>query len=56
MVVIGRTPGDKPQKAKEKVGQYLKAGATWWLESLYMERDSLEAMRKRIRQGPPKVE
>ncbi|MHB8596483.1 MAG: hypothetical protein ACYDER_06695 [Ktedonobacteraceae bacterium] len=31
-----------------------EAGVTWWLESLFTERNSLEAMRRRILQGPPR--
>ena len=29
-------------------------GLTWWLESLFRWRNSIEAMRQRIRQGPPR--
>ena len=41
------------QNAK-KIGPYVKAGLTWWLESLYIGHYSVEKMRKRIRMGPPK--
>ena len=30
------------------------AGATWWLEALYLQRDSLERPQAAIRKGPPK--
>jgi alkanesulfonate monooxygenase SsuD/methylene tetrahydromethanopterin reductase-like flavin-dependent oxidoreductase (luciferase family) len=45
-------PSD-PAKAARKVAQFARAGATWWLESLYMEQNSMEAMLRRIRVGPP---
>jgi alkanesulfonate monooxygenase SsuD/methylene tetrahydromethanopterin reductase-like flavin-dependent oxidoreductase (luciferase family) len=45
-------PSD-PAGAAEKAAAYAAAGATWWLESLYPQQDSLAALRRRIRQGPP---
>ena len=56
IAIISWTDPSDPQGAVEKVAVYAEAGATWWLESLYMQHDSLEAMRKRIRPGPPKRE
>jgi alkanesulfonate monooxygenase SsuD/methylene tetrahydromethanopterin reductase-like flavin-dependent oxidoreductase (luciferase family) len=32
---------------------YAQAGATWWLEGIWVERGGVEAMRERIQQGPP---
>jgi hypothetical protein len=34
---------------------YAQAGATWWLEGIWVERGSVQAMRERIRQGPPSI-
>ena len=51
-VVEGETPGDDPMKAREIIQPYLDAGATWWIESLWSEKD-LEVVLRRIRQGPP---
>lgn len=55
VVKIGSTPGDNATKAQKVVAPYAAAGVTWWLESLYSERNSFEAMRLRIQQGPPKM-
>ena len=53
LVMMGITPGDKPAEAWKKVEKYTKAGLTWWLENLFLLKNSVEEMRKRIRQGPP---
>jgi len=50
---IGWTTGTNRKGNAEKVAKYQDAGATWWLESLWTQRDSQEKMRKRIRLGPP---
>lgn len=55
LVITGATPGDDPAKGAKTIAPYQRAGLTWWLESLYNRRNSLAAMRARIRQGPPKV-
>jgi Luciferase-like monooxygenase len=51
-VVEGETPGNDPGKAQSVVRPYVEAGATWWIESLWSEKD-LGPVLKRIRQGPP---
>ena len=56
IVVEGETPGDKPEKAAEKVRPYAEAGATWWLEARWqISRDAagLQIIEERIKQGPP---
>lgn len=53
-VLAGTTPGDDPTKASKIVAPFIQAGLTWWLESLFGRRNSIEAMRIRIRQGPPR--
>jgi hypothetical protein len=50
-VVEGETPGDNPVKAQAIVRPYVEAGATWWIESRWSEKD-LGLVLKRIRQGP----
>jgi alkanesulfonate monooxygenase SsuD/methylene tetrahydromethanopterin reductase-like flavin-dependent oxidoreductase (luciferase family) len=62
VVMMGVTPGDDPARAAEIVAPYAAAGATWWEEwinSLRFEpgdsRPALDAMRERIRQGPPRI-
>ena len=54
IVVEGTSPGDDPAAAVEKVNPWVKAGATWWIESMWNEKDP-EKWRQQIRQGPPKV-
>jgi alkanesulfonate monooxygenase SsuD/methylene tetrahydromethanopterin reductase-like flavin-dependent oxidoreductase (luciferase family) len=54
--IIQWTDPSDPKGAAEKVAAYEKAGATWWLESLYMQQNSLEGLRRRIRVGPPRGE
>jgi alkanesulfonate monooxygenase SsuD/methylene tetrahydromethanopterin reductase-like flavin-dependent oxidoreductase (luciferase family) len=49
----GETPADADQAATI-VHPYASAGVTWWLEGIWPERGSVEQMRARIRQGPPK--
>ena len=33
---------------------YERAGLTWWIEALGWFRGPLEAMRERVRRGPPR--
>jgi alkanesulfonate monooxygenase SsuD/methylene tetrahydromethanopterin reductase-like flavin-dependent oxidoreductase (luciferase family) len=54
VIVGGNTPGD-PTKGAEVVKTWLDAGATWWSEDINGWRGSLEEMRERISQGPPKI-
>jgi len=39
--------------AAEVIDPYAQAGATWWLEGIWVERGTVQQMRERIRQGPP---
>jgi alkanesulfonate monooxygenase SsuD/methylene tetrahydromethanopterin reductase-like flavin-dependent oxidoreductase (luciferase family) len=56
VAIIQWTDPADPEAAAAKVEAYARAGATWWLESLYMQQDSLEGLRKRILAGPPRME
>lgn len=49
----GVTPGDDHAKASRTVARWANAGVTWWLESRWSKMDDLEAVRTRVRQGPP---
>lgn len=40
-------------KGVDLAGALADAGATWWLESLYMSRNDLHALRDKIAMGPP---
>ncbi len=55
-VIIGarHVLGKDSATRRKSLQQLEQAGATWWLQSVYLERNSLEAMRAVIRQGPPK--
>jgi hypothetical protein len=50
-VMEGETPGDNPAKTREIIRPYIDAGATWWIESMWSEKD-LGLVLKRIRRGP----
>ena len=56
VAIINWTDPSDPGAAAEKVSAYAEAGTTWWLESLYMQQNSLAGMRRRIRLGPPKLD
>ena len=56
LVIMGTTPGNDLKAAHKKLAGYTGTGLTWWLESLYRWRNSIEGMRKRIRQGPPRID
>lgn len=57
IVYEGETPGDNPEKAASIVRPYAEAGITWWLDAMWgsPERADVEAIRRRIRQGPPRI-
>ena len=58
IVVEGRTPGDKIDRAAEIVRGWADAGATWWIEALWgdpAQSIDLDAVLHRIRQGPPPI-
>jgi alkanesulfonate monooxygenase SsuD/methylene tetrahydromethanopterin reductase-like flavin-dependent oxidoreductase (luciferase family) len=52
----GQTPGEDPEKAASSVRPYAEAGATWWIESPWTPPNAPEDLRRRIRQGPPRVD
>ncbi len=56
LVIMGATAGDDPKTARKKLASYTGTGLTWWMETLYRWRNSIEQMRRRIRQGPPRFE
>ena len=55
-VIIGARPtlGKTSAAIRKSLQQLEQAGATWWLQALYLERNSIEALRAAVRQGPPK--
>jgi hypothetical protein len=50
----GETPGDDPQRTGEIVRPYVDAGITWWMESRW-SASSIDEVRSRLRQGPPRI-
>ena len=54
IVVGGVTPGGSRKRAVKLVRPFEEAGATWWLESVFSF--SMDKLRSRIRQGPPRPE
>ena len=54
VLVAGITPGDDPARAAATAREFADAGATWWTERINPSRGSLEQMRQRVREGPPR--
>ena len=60
VVHMGITGGTDAAHDREVVAAYEQVGVTWWVEKILPERWGswtdwpLEAMRARIRQGPPR--
>ncbi len=59
-----QTPGDDPARAAAIVAPFAEAGVTWWMEQIYPQHFGgsleasqwpVEAMRRRILQGPPGI-
>jgi len=55
IIVEGLTPGDDARHSAEIVRPWATAGATWWIEAMWEDRDP-DHVRKRILQGPPRIE
>lgn len=51
----GETPGDDRDRAAEIIQPFIDAGITWWMETRWLT-DDIDAIRTRIRQGPPRIE
>ena len=53
----GNTSGTERQKDLDTIMPYVEAGATWWQEGFAgSDSQELEAVRTRIRQGPPRLD
>jgi len=50
----GETPGNNPGHAASLVHPWVDAGITWWMETRW-NNASLDEVRERIRQGPPRI-
>jgi len=53
IVIVGYTSKSNPAQTVKRIEKFSKAGATWWLESLFRMKNSYEEMRVRIQQGIP---
>ena len=53
IVVEGNTDGMGNAEIVEKLTPWLEAGATWWIEGMWQM--SGEQLRRRIKQGPPRI-
>lgn len=53
VVAGGQTSGNDKAQDAAHVASFADAGATWWLESFYPQH-TLEQVRQRIHQGPPR--
>jgi alkanesulfonate monooxygenase SsuD/methylene tetrahydromethanopterin reductase-like flavin-dependent oxidoreductase (luciferase family) len=54
VTLAGQTPGEDPDESARIVASYAEAGLTWWQEAPVGMGGSIEDMRRRIRQGPPR--
>jgi len=54
IIAGGETSGSNRAGAIKKVRPFMKAGATWWLESKWTF--SFDELRARIKQGPPRAD
>ena len=55
IVQEGETPGEDRERARKIVLPYAEAGATWWNESRW-SFPPIEELRRRIQQGPPRLD
>jgi len=59
IVIEGNSSGSQKEKAAATVAAYAEAGATWWIEGVWswltLPPQDVERMRRRIRQGPPRI-
>ena len=55
IVQEGETPGQDHERTRAIVRPFAEAGATWWTESRW-SFPPIEDLRRRIQQGPPRIE
>lgn len=59
IIMDGETPCENHDKAASIIRQWTEVGVTWWIETRWDEprnADGLEVARRRILQGPPRLE
>jgi alkanesulfonate monooxygenase SsuD/methylene tetrahydromethanopterin reductase-like flavin-dependent oxidoreductase (luciferase family) len=52
----GTTPGDDPAQARAHIVPLAEAGATWWNELVMPGTRGPDEVRRRIEQGPPRID
>jgi alkanesulfonate monooxygenase SsuD/methylene tetrahydromethanopterin reductase-like flavin-dependent oxidoreductase (luciferase family) len=55
IVVEGVTDPADSAGVHDRLAPLAEAGATWWIESRWDERETAESLLERIRQGPPQL-
>ncbi|MDQ3327895.1 MAG: LLM class flavin-dependent oxidoreductase [Chloroflexota bacterium] len=55
IIMEGVTPVERPDNWNQIIEPLAEAGATWWIESMWDVPGGMDAVRQRIRQGPPRV-
>ena len=54
-VVIGGRLPDDPERAAATLASYAEAGLTWWVEGILDAFGPPDALRHRVRRGPPRL-
>lgn len=54
IVIEGETPGADRAAAAARLAPLIEAGLTWWIETMWRDGVTTDAVRERIRQGPPR--
>ena len=55
VVLEGETDGFDGRATRRRLAPLAEAGATWWIESRWDDRESARTILERIRQGPPRL-
>ncbi|HLF89882.1 MAG TPA: LLM class flavin-dependent oxidoreductase [Anaerolineales bacterium] len=56
IVMAGYSHGETQKQVRKKLRPFAEVGMTWWLESLFRQKDSYEDLLIHIRQGPPQMD
>ena len=55
VVMDGKTPSDDPVEGARIVRSWADVGVTWWLETDWSPEVTVDAQRRRIEAGPPRI-
>jgi hypothetical protein len=55
LVLEGETDDRDRRGTRRRLAPLAEAGATWWIESRWDDRESARTILERIRQGPPRL-